>query len=166
MKTKIIILITIISIIAVSGCTGNNDNNINKINQLSPIISEHISNGDESFNKSAVYINSKNSKSCLSESENAITEYNSARTSTSEALNYAENEKDEIYINYLKLVILEIDSKLNATTELQEAATLFGKNHVYDGNTKLKLANEYMETSKTYKEKRKDIVKQNQNKFK
>ena len=165
MKTKIIILITIISIITISGCTSNN-NDINKINQLSPNISEHISNGDESFNKSAVYINSKNSKSCLNESENAITEYNSARTSASEALKYAENENDTVYINYLKIVILEIDSKLNATTELQESATLFKKGHIYDGNKKLKLANEYMENSTTYKEKRNNIVKQNQNKFK
>ena len=165
MKTKIIILITVIIIIAISGCTTNNNNDINKINQLSPSINEHISNGDESFNKSATYINSKNSESCLNETENAITEYNAARTSISEALNYAENKNDTVYINYLKIVIQEIDSKLNATTELQEAATLFNKNHIYDGNKKLNLANEHMEKSEKYKEKRNDLVKQNQNKF-
>ena len=164
MKTKIIISILIITIIAVSGCTHSN-NNIDKINQLSPTITEHITNGDEYYNKSATYLNSKNSKSSINESEKAITEYNSARTSAAEALNYAENENDSIYINYLKLVVLEIDSKLNATTELQEAAKLFKNNKIYYGNKKLELINNYMKNSKKYIEQRTNLTKQKQNKF-
>ena len=165
MKVKIIILIIIISIIAISGCI-NGSYNINKINQLSPSISEHIHNGDESYNKSATYLNSKNSENSINESENAMNEYNAARTLASESLKYAENEKEDTYINYIKLVILEIDSKLNATTELQEAAKLFRTNKIYYGNQKLKLANEYMQNSKNYNKQKNEIIKQNQNKFK
>src|SRR5690606_19921018 len=97
---------------------------------------------------------------------NANDEYSSAQTSAQTALNSAKNSNDGIYIEYMQNVLLEIQAKLNATSELKTAIILLQNNQTSSANTHLGEANDYMNHALQYKKNRDTIVNQNPTKFK
>ena len=141
MKTKFTILSILLAITMICGCT---QTEITQIDQLVPQINSHLQKGDDFYNQSATDLNTLKTNSSLEKSNNAFSEYNSARSLSSQALSYAQSSQDEVYINYLQLVLSEIDAKLNATSELRTAGQLFLAGDNETANDNLRSANSMM----------------------
>lgn len=163
MKTKFTILITLLLISMACGCI---QSEISKIEELTPQINDHLKKGDGYYNQSAEDLNAFNENDSVEKSELASSEYNSARSLTSEALSYAQSSQETIYIQYLQLAISEIDAKLNATSELRTAGQLFRIGDNETANTNLDSANNLMQTAKEFEKQREELVKQNPDLFK
>ena len=163
MKNKIIPLIVLMFVVSLSGCI---ESDATQISGLSSTINDHLKNGDNYFNNAASNLNKYSFNSTASNCNNALSEFNSAKTSAAQGLNYAQNSKDDIYIQYMQLTVAEIDSRVNATTELQQAINYLQMKNSVNGNSHVALANQYMDASMGYKTKRDNIVKQNPSKFK
>jgi len=151
----------IILLIFCSGCISNTG----EINKLSGDINQHLKKGDGYYNEAADNVNNYRLKTALEKCESATSEYNTARLLASEALSYARDSGDEIFIKYLELVIAEIDAKLNATSELKNAIQLLSINENESANYSLGLANKFMEDAKYYESQRNEIVNKNPHKF-
>lgn len=161
---KIIIVLGLVTLIVfLSGCLGTQ---VAQIDQLTENINNHLKQGDSYFNQAATSTNKYKYQTALQQCNNATSEFDSARTSAQEALIYAKNLQDQLYINYLQITLQEVDAKINATNELEMAITLFMNNETKTANTHVDLANQYMETSLNYQKQRDDIVEQNPTKFK
>lgn len=163
MKTKFTILSILLAITLICGCT---QSEITQIDQLVPQINSHLQKGDEFYNQSAKDINAFKTNSSLENSNNAFSEYNSARSLTSQALSYAQSSQDQVYINYLQLVLSEIDAKLNATSELRTAGQLFLSGDNETANNNLRSANSMMLDAQEFQKQKEELVKENPNKFK
>ncbi len=163
MKTKFTILIILLAITIISGCT---QTEISQIDQLVPQINTHLQKGDDYYNQSAEDLNSLKTNSSLDKSNNAFSEYNSARSLTSQALSYAQSSQDEVYIQYLQLVLSEIDAKLNATSELRTAGQLFLAGDNETANENLRSANSMMLDAQEFQKQKEQLVKENPDKFK
>ncbi|MDP3034603.1 MAG: hypothetical protein CVV28_03705 [Methanobacteriales archaeon HGW-Methanobacteriales-1] len=163
MKTKLMILIIFISITLICGCT---QSDITKIDQLSSQINSHLQKGDDYYNQSAKDINNDDINASLDKCDSAFTEYNSARTLTSQAQSYAQSAQDDVYIQYLQLVLSEIDAKLNATSELRTAGQLFQTGDNETANSNLRSANSMMVNAQDFQKQKEQLVKENPNKFK
>lgn len=163
MKTKFTILSILLAITMICGCT---QTEITQIDQLVPQINSHLQKGDDFYNQSATDLNTLKTNSSLEKSNNAFSEYNSARSLSSQALSYAQSSQDEVYINYLQLVLSEIDAKLNATSELRTAGQLFLAGDNETANDNLRSANSMMLDAQEFQKKKEELVKENPDKFK
>ncbi len=166
MKNKILplfLVMIILSVVAISGCTqyGASD-----INGISSTINDHLKKGDNYYNKAALDSNSYDLDNASLNVNNALTEFNSAKSSAQQALNYAQNSKDSVYIEYMQNTVVEIDARVNATLELQQAINYFQQKNSTMGNNHVSLANQYMDRSIQYKTKNDDLIQQNPSKFK
>ncbi len=157
-----IIPFLVLMVIVCSGCI---QSDISKINKLAGDINQHLKKGDEYYNEAAEDVNNFRFDSALGKCELASTEYNSARLLASEAFSYAQSSGDEVFINYMQLLLAEIDAKLNATSELKNAVQLFGLGENKSANGSLELANKFMKDAKNFEKKRNDIVDKNPEKF-
>jgi len=160
---RIIVVAVILVTVLLSGCI---DADINTINDMASSINSHLKKGDEYYNSSATNANSMSLATALTQCQNANDEYSSAQTSAQTALNSAKNSNDGIYIEYMQNVLLEIQAKLNATSELKTAIILLQNNQTSSANTHLGEANDYMNNALQYKKNRDTIVNQNPTKFK
>ncbi|WBF08784.1 hypothetical protein [Methanothermobacter thermautotrophicus] len=159
---RIHFIILLILVVAVSGCINSGNGSIN---QLVPEINDHIKKGDSYFNESAIAANSFKLDEALSKCELAASEYRSARDLASEALGYARNGADPIIVNYLEILVSELDAKINATIELKNAIQMLSINETENGNSNIEMANSYMRTAKELESERMEIVKKNPEKF-
>jgi len=162
MDNKIIIVGIIILITFLSGCI---QLDISKIDELSPSINLHLKNGDDQFNNAVFNTNKANYNNALTYCENATSEFNQARTYAVEGVKYAKNSNNTIYINYMQLVLDEIDAKVNATNELKTAISLIN-NNITDANNHLGKVNNFIRTATNCYNQRKTIIEQNPDKFK
>lgn len=163
MKDKFRVLMFLILITFIFGCI---ESDINNIEQLTPQINDHMMKGDDYYNQAAEELNNFRTENAIENSNLATNEFNLARSSASEALVYAQNSQDDVLIKYLDLTILEIDAKLNATSELRSAAQFFQARRIDAGNQNLVLANQLMQEALTYQEQKEALVNQNPDKFK
>ncbi len=163
MKNKIIPLVVLMLIIAFSGCIQSDAPNING---LSSNINSNLKDGDTFFNKAVSDLNKYSYTSSSSNCNNALSKFNSAKASAQQGLTYAQNSKDNVFIEYMGLTISEIDARVNATLELQQAITYLQKNDTINGNPHVTKSNQFMDVSMQYKTKKDDLVKQNPSKFK
>jgi len=163
MRKTIIIFVLVILTVYLSGCLGTQ---VTQIDQLTDTINDHIKSGDSYFNQAATSTNKYQYTAAQSQADNASSEFNLARTTSQEALIYAKNLQDQVYITYLQITLQELDAKINATNELKVAIPLFTRNDTKTGNTHVDLANNYMDTSLEYQKQREEIVQQNPTKFK
>ncbi len=166
MKNKILplfLVMLILSIVAISGCIQSDASNING---LSSTINDHLKKGDDYYNKAALDSNKYDLDNASSNVNNALIEFNSAKSSVQQALNYAQSSKDSVYIEYMQNAVVEVDARVNATLELQQAINYFEQKDSVTGNNHILLANQYMDRSIQYKVKNDNIVQQNPSKFK
>jgi len=162
MKRILIIALTL-AIVFLSGCV---QSDISNINDMSLSINNHLKKGDEYYNQSATNTNRMILSQALVDNKNANDEYSLAQTSAQTALNSAKNANDGIFIDYIQNALLEIQAKINATSELKTAITLLQINQTSSANEHLGTANDYMAKALQYKKNREDIVNQNPSKFK
>ena len=160
---RILIIALILATVFLSGCV---QSDISNINDMSISINNHLKKGDDYYNQSAANANRMILSQALADSKNANNEYSSAYTSAQTALTSAKNLNDGIYIDYIQNALLEIQAKLNATSELKTAISLLQNNETLSANTHLGTANDFMTKALQYKKNRDDIVKQNPGKFK
>ncbi|MGB9937141.1 MAG: hypothetical protein ACPK7O_05425 [Methanobacterium sp.] len=162
MKNIIIPLIVLMLITAFSGCIQSDATNINNV---ASSVNTHLKNGDNYYNKAASDLNKYSIDTAVTNCNNALTEFNSAKSSAQSGLNYAQNSKDSVFIEYMQLTVSEIDARINATLEMQQAINYLQQKNNETGNPHVVLANQYMDTSVGYKAKKDNIVKQNPSKF-
>ncbi|BDH79434.1 MAG TPA: hypothetical protein GXX31_01480 [Methanothermobacter sp.] len=161
MKRGLLLALIILITVSFSGCISN----ISEINKLSGDINQHLKKGDEYYNEAAEDVNNYRLDSALEKCESASSEYNAARLLTSEAMAYANELGDQVFIEYLKLVLAEIDAKLNATSELKNAIQLLNIDEITSANNSLDLANKFMYQAKDYERQREELVNKNPQKF-
>jgi len=161
MKKKLLSALIILIIVSCSGCVSN----VGEINKLSGDINQHLKKGDEYYNGAAEDMNNHKLDSALEQCESASSEYNAARLLTSETMAYAEESGDQVFIEYLELVLAEIDAKLNATSELKNAIQLLNIDETGSANNSLELANKFMYEAKDYERQRDELVSKNPQKF-
>lgn len=160
---RIIIVAVILTTVLLSGCI---QSDINTINDMASSINSHLKKGDEYYNLSATNTNRMSLNQALTQCQNANDEYSSAQTSAQTALNSAKNSNDGVYIDYMQNVLLEIQAKLNATSELKTSILLLQDNQTSSANSHLGNANDYMAKALQYKKNKDNIVNQNPTKFK
>jgi hypothetical protein len=166
MKTKILPLFLVISMVftvAVSGCIQSDSSNING---LSSSINADLKKGDDFYNKAVLDSNKYSLDNASSNSNSALSAFNSAKNSAQQASNYAQSSNDSVLIEYMQNTVGEIDSRINATLELQQAISYFEQKDSENGNSHVLLANQYMDEAIQYKAKNDNIVEQNPSKFK
>ncbi len=163
MKDKFIYLTLLIVVIIFSGCIQSDTANINR---LSSDINSNIKNGDNYFNNAASDLNKYSYSSASFNCNNALSKFNSAKASAQQGISYAQNSKDSVLINYMQLTLNEIDARINATMEIQQAINYLQKNDTLSGNPHVTNANEFMESSMGFKSQKDNIVNQNPAKFK
>ena len=163
MDNKIVIVGVIMLIIIFSGCI---ESNTSKIDGLSTTINSHIKNGDQYYNTSGTAVNKFQYTEALNNCNNASSEFNLAKTSASEGLNYAKNSNDTVYVNYMQNVLNEIDAKINATNELKNGISYLQSNDTVNANTHIGNANNFMDNAIQFNNLRQQIIKQNSAKFK
>ena len=163
MDNKIIILGIMILVIFLSGCI---QSDTSKIDGVSTSINTHLKNGDSNFNNAGTDVNKFLYTKALKESDNASSEFNQAKSLASQGFTYAQNSNDTIYVNYMQLVLNEIDAKINATNELKTAIPYLMDNDTVNANTHVSNANGFMDKATNFYDQRQDIVKQNPTKFK
>lgn len=163
MDNKIIILGIMILVIFLSGCI---QSDTSKIDGVSTLINTHLKNGDNNFNNAGTDVNKFLYTKALKESDNASSEFNQAKSLASQGFTYAQNSNDTVYVNYMQLVLNEIDAKINATNELKTAIPYLMDNDTINANTHVGNANGFMNKATTFYDQRQDIVKQNPTKFK
>lgn len=150
-------------IVALSGCI---QSDIGNINGLSPTINDNLKKGDDFYNKAVLATNKYSLDNASSNCDNALSTFNSAKNSAEQALNYAQSSKDSVFINYMQNAVREIDSKINATSELKQAISYFQQKDSQNGNSRVALANQFMDKATEYKANKDNLVKQNPSKFK
>jgi hypothetical protein len=163
MDNKIIILGIMILVIFLSGCI---QSDTSKIDGVSTSINTHLKNGDNNFNNAGTDVNKFLYTKALKESDNASSEFNQAKSLASQGFTYAQNSNDTVYVNYMQLVLNEIDAKINATNELKTAIPYLMDNDTINANTHVSNANGFMNKATKFYDQRQDIVKQNPTKFK
>ncbi|MEL7669306.1 hypothetical protein [Methanobacterium sp.] len=166
MKNKILPLLLVIfmmAIVAISGCI---QSDASSINGLSSTINNHLKNGDSYYNTAVTNVNKYSLDNASSNADSALSEFNSAKTSAQKALSYAQNSKDSVFTEYMQNFMGEIDAKINATSQLQQAVTYFKQKDSTNGNSHVTLANSYMDRSIQYETANNNLVKQNPSKFK
>lgn len=160
---RILVIALVLATVFLSGCV---QSDISNINDMALSINNHMKKGDDYYNQSATNTNKMLLSQALTDSKNANDEYTLAQTSAQTALTSAKNFNDGIYIDYVQNALLEVQAKLNATSELKTAITLLQNNQTSSANQHLLVANDYMTKALQYQKNREDIVNQNPNKFK
>lgn len=163
MQNKIIIVAVVILTVFFSGCI---QSDVSKIDQSAVTINNHLKAGDDYYNNAASDANEQLYTKALEECDKATNEFTQAKSSAQDAYTYAKNNKDTVFIDYIQNVLNEIDSKMNATSELKTAIPYLENNSKTTANQHLTLANNYMAQALQYKSNRESIVQQNPAKFK
>ncbi len=163
MKNKILIIALLVLVVGLSGCV-NSD--ASKINGLAPSINSHLKTGDTAYNQAVYHANRFQFDEALEDCSNATNEFNAAKSSADQALTYAKDSNDNVFVTYMGYLVSEIDAKLNATSELQLAIPYMQQNDTTNANLHRDLANSYMDQAVDYKAKRDVIASQNPSKFK
>ena len=163
MKNKILIISLLILVVGLSGCI-NSD--ASKINGLAQPINSHLKTGDTAYNQAVYHANKLQFDEALKDCNNATNEFNAAKSSADQALTYAKDLDDNVFVTYIGYLVNEIDAKLNATSELQLAIPYMQQNDTTNANVHRDLANSYMDQAVDYKAKRDAIASQNPSKFK
>ncbi len=163
MKDKFVILLVIMLFVALSGCI---QSDTGKINDLSSKINTNLKNGDNYYNNAAEDINSFSLDSASTNCDKAISEFRLAKSSAEEGLQYAQNSKDQVFIDYMRYSVAEIGLRLNASLQLKEAVPLLQIKDNNTGNYHVTLANQLMEESFVYTSKKERLVENNPSKFK
>ena len=166
MKNKILPLILVISLTAVVAISGCIQSDASGINGLSSTINNHLKNGDSYYNTAVTNSNKYSLDTASSNADSALSEFNSAKTSAQKALSYAQNSKDGVFTEYTQNLMVEIEARINATSQLQQAITYFKQKDSINGNSHVTLANSYMDRSIQYETENSNLVKQNPSKFK
>lgn len=163
MKNKIILLVLLMFITAFSGCIQSDAANIDS---TASSVNSHLKNGDSYYNKAATDLNKYSIETATTNCNKALSEFNSAKSAAQSGLNYAQSSKDNVFIEYMQLTVSEIDARINATLEMQQAINYLQKKDNTNGNPHVVLANQYMDASVAFKVKKDNIIKQNPSKFK
>jgi hypothetical protein len=166
MKNKILPLLLVMSLIATVAVSGCIQSDVSSINGISSTITNHLKKGDDFYNTAVLDLNKYSLDDASSNANSALSEFNSAKSSAQQALSAAQSSKDGVFIEYMQNTVGEIDSRINATTELQQAISYFKQKDSESGNSHVALANQYMDKSTQYKTDNDNLVKQNPSKFK
>ncbi|KAF5086845.1 hypothetical protein [Methanobacterium aggregans] len=163
MKNKILIISLLVLVVGLSGCI---DSGASKIDGLAPSINSHLKTGDTAYNQAVYHANRFQYDKALEDCSNATNEFNAAKSSADQALTYAKDSNDNVFVSYMGYLVNEIDAKVNATSELQLAIPYMQQNDTSSANVHRDLANNYMNQAVDFKAKRDAIASQNPSKFK
>jgi len=160
MKNKIIIISVLVLVIAISGCV-NSD--MESVNQIIPKLNDNIKNGDLNFNLAVNGLNSYNTEIAKVKVHLAIENFNNAKINIGDIQRTYKNLNNTNYITYIDLISKELESKINASLDLQSAVQTSSNELIF--NRFVKSANSYMETGFYYQDRRNTLVQNNPNLF-
>lgn len=162
MNKNAVIGIIILIILVVTGLVYIT--NVYKVDSEVPYITSNLNNGNTEYNNAIQYLNNRNYAEAQKRLNNSLEYYNNAREKTEMALKIVQNKEDSILEEYFKLTISEIDTRINAINEINEAIK------VKDTSSSLALShytnsNNLMNNSTQYAQNRSQIEQQHPEKF-
>ncbi|MDR3291361.1 MAG: hypothetical protein LBT10_04340 [Methanobrevibacter sp.] len=160
MKNKIIIISVLVLVIAISGCV-NSD--MESVNQIIPKLNDNMKNGDLNFNLAVNGLNSYNTEIAKVKVHLAIENFNNAKINIGDIQRTYKNLNNTNYITYIDLISKELESKINASLDLQSAVQTSSNELIF--NRFVESANSYMETGFYYQDRRNTLVQNNPNLF-
>ena len=163
MRKPTLILALLILVAFSSGCIHSE---VSRMDQLASNINDHLKGGDSYYNQAVASTNRFQYDQALTQTNNALNEFDLGRSTTQEALIYARNSEKQVYIDYFQLTLQELDLRLNATSELKMAIPYLQGNETTSANKHLDLANDYMKSSVDLATQKSQLVQDNMALFK
>jgi len=163
MNNKLIFCIVLLGTIFVSGCILNSP--LENINDIMPEIDKDIASGENYYNEAVIAINSKNYVDADTKANLALKKFNSAHEKVLKTSDYYDGLNQTIFIDYLNLLLEEIELKQNATNYLVLATKKYNENNITAGNSYSQQANSKMNAAFEIQNQRMSIVKNNPDLF-
>lgn len=162
--TKLIIFILVL--LFISATIIFIDSSMDSINKTMPDISNSIVNGDNEYNEAVQLVNDKNFDEAKNKAISAGKDYNSSLDKLNDIRNNFSSDINNVQIEYIDIVIKELELKINAVNNLKESIGYFELNSNYTGTTYASQANDLIYEASEYQYERDSIVKNNSDLFK
>jgi len=160
---KLIIFIVVLLLISVAIVFI--DSSMDNINQSMPEISDGIVQGDEDYNESVELLNTRSYDEAGQKAKSAGDNYNNSLHKLEMIQDKYDKDMNEVHKDYLSTTIDELEVKLKAVEELNEAIYYLEMHYNYTGSTHGSEANDLMINAVNYQNKRVNIVQENPDLF-
>ena len=161
MSSYIKLIIFIVVLLLISVAIVFIDSSMDNINQSMPEISMGIVQGDEDYYESVELLNSRSYDEASQKAKSAGDNYNESLHKLERIQDKYDKDMNEVHKNYLDAAINELEVKLKAVEELNEAIYYLEMHYNYTGSTHGSEANDLMINAVNYQNKRVNIVKEN-----
>ncbi len=164
MNKKAVIICILLFFIVISGIIYLSG--FNKVDSNVPSINSNLKSGDNSYNNAIDEINNNSYSSAQQKCTDALNFFNKSKESTIDALNIAKEQNDTIFQQYLSYTLSEINTKIDATTELKNGINSIESGNVNQALSYFENSTKLMQNAKQYSNQRSQIEQQNPSKFK
>ena len=126
-----------------------------------PAISDGIVEGDKDYNESVELLNERSFDEASQKAVSAGDNYNESLKKLKEIRDKYDKDLNEVHKDYIDTTISELNLKLNAVDELNEAIYYLRMYYNYTGSTHGTEANDIMQDAVKYQNERNEIVLEN-----
>jgi hypothetical protein len=156
---KLIIFIVVLLLISVAIVFI--DSSVENMNHSMPAISDGIVEGDKDYNESVELLNERSFDEASQKAVSAGDNYNESLKKLKEIRDKYDKDLNEVHKDYIDTTINELNLKLNAVDELNEAIYYLRMYYNYTGSTHGTEANDIMQDAVKYQNERNEIVLEN-----
>ena len=161
MFSYIKLIIFIVVLLLISAAVVFIDSSMDDINHSMPGISDGIVQGDKDYNESVELLNSRNFDEASQKATSAGDNYNSSLQKLEKIRDKYDKDLKEVHKDYIDTTISELELKLKAVDELNQAIYYLEMYYNYTGSTHGTEANDLMQGALKYQNERNEIVQEN-----
>ena len=161
MSSYIKLIIFIVVLLLISVAIVFIDSSVENMNHSMPAISDGIVEGDKDYNESVELLNERSFDEASQKAVSAGDNYNESLKKLKEIRDKYDKDLNEVHKDYIDTTISELNLKLNAVDELNEAIYYLRMYYNYTGSTHGTEANDIMQDAVKYQNERNEIVLEN-----
>ncbi len=161
MSSYIKLIIFIVVLLLISVAIVFIDSSVENMNHSMPAISDGIVEGDKDYNESVELLNERSFDEASQKAVSAGDNYNESLKKLKEIRDKYDKDLNEVHKDYIDTTINELNLKLNAVDELNEAIYYLRMYYNYTGSTHGTEANDIMQDAVKYQNERNEIVLEN-----
>ena len=161
MSSYIKLIIFIVVLLLISAAIVFIDSSVENMNHSMPEISDGIVQGDKDYNESVELLNERSFDESSQKAESAGDNYNNSLKKLKEIRDKYNKDLNNVHKEYIDTTIDELNLKLKAVDELNEAIYYLRMYYNYTGSTHGTEANELMQDAIKYQYERNEIVQEN-----
>ena len=161
MSSYIKLIIFIVVLLLISVAIVFIDSSVENMNHSMPAISDGIVEGDKDYNESVELLNERSFDEASQKAVSAGDNYNESLKKLKETRDKYDKDLNEVHKDYIDTTINELNLKLNAVDELNEAIYYLRMYYNYTGSTHGTEANDIMQDAVKYQNERNEIVLEN-----